>query len=282
MLTLIKMPTTNKLIPRATIGAIIFNKNGEILLLRSKKWHNRHIAPCGHVEFGEKLTAAVKREVWEETGLRVSDIKLIRVGEMISSTEYFDKKCHFVSLNYSCLADSDEVKLNKEAESYLWLKPLGALKLKLDSLTREAIEKSCETRDALPKNQIIGVSAFIAKNNKVLLVQRAKDEEFAPLHWELPGGKLEYGEKTEIGVAREIFEETGLKIKIIAPYSTFSCLWQGRHFVDIQYFCRALSAKIKLSAEHDEYFWAAKAQIKKMLITKEMRGAILKGFDFIK
>lgn len=165
-LILIKMPTINKLTPRATIGAIIFNKNGEILLLRSKKWHNRYIAPCGYVEFGEKLTAAVEREVKEETGLRISDIKLIRIGEMINSTEYFDKKCHFISLNYSCLTNGNKVKLNEEAESYLWLKPSEALKLELDSLTRKAIEKSCETRIALPEIQKIGVSAFIYKDKK--------------------------------------------------------------------------------------------------------------------
>jgi nucleoside triphosphatase len=138
---------TNKLIPRITIGAVIFNK-GKILLLRSKKWHNRYIVPCGHVEFGEKLTAAVKREVKEETGLRVSDIKLIRVGEMIGSNEYFDNKRHFVSLNYSCLVKTDKIKLNEEAESYLWLKPSDALKLKLDSLTRAAIKTALNNKNA--------------------------------------------------------------------------------------------------------------------------------------
>jgi nucleoside triphosphatase len=141
------MLTQNKQIPRVTVGAIIFQQ-GKILLLRSKKWHNRYIVPCGHVEFGEKLTAAVKREVKEETGLRVSDIKLVRVGEMIGSNEYFDSQRHFVSLDYSCLAKTEKIKLNEEAQSYLWLKPSEALKLKLDSLTRAAIKTILTNKNA--------------------------------------------------------------------------------------------------------------------------------------
>ncbi len=60
--------------PRVTIGALVFNEKNEILLLKSEKWHGKYTVPCGHVEFGELLEDAVRREVMEETRLEVEYI----------------------------------------------------------------------------------------------------------------------------------------------------------------------------------------------------------------
>jgi 8-oxo-dGTP diphosphatase len=135
----------------------------------------------------------------------------------------------------------------------------------------------------MPKLQKIGVSAFIHTDGKVLLLKRAKDKNVFPEFWELPGGKLEYSEKPEIGIAREVKEETGLKIKVNSPYATFSYLWGETHFVDIQFFCTIKGkSEVKISSEHQEYRWAGKNQLADLKITKQMREVILKGFKFIK
>ncbi len=59
---------------------------------------------------------------------------------------------------------------------------------------------------------VLTVDGIIIKEQSVLLVQR-KYEPFRD-HWALPGGFVEYGEKTEDAVIREVFEETGLRAKI--------------------------------------------------------------------
>src|SRR3989338_123047 len=54
--------------------------------------------------------------------------------------------------------------------------------------------------------------------SKVLLGKRHEDPEKASSElngagrWSLPGGKLDFGETFEEGAAREVFEETGIKV----------------------------------------------------------------------
>ncbi len=55
------------------------------------------------------------------------------------------------------------------------------------------------------------VGALVVERGKLLLVKRAK-EPFKD-YWDIPGGFLEAGEHPEIGVKREIHEETGLLIQ---------------------------------------------------------------------
>lgn len=56
-------------------------------------------------------------------------------------------------------------------------------------------------------------AAVIRQDNRILICQRARDDDFALL-WEFPGGKLEEGETPEECIIREITEELGLDIKI--------------------------------------------------------------------
>ena len=105
--------------PEPTVGAVIFNPDNKILLCRSSRWNNAYVIPGGHIELGEKMEDALKREIMEETGLKIYDIKLLGLRECIYSGSYVDKK-HFVFIDYMCKTDSTGVTLNWEAEEYAW------------------------------------------------------------------------------------------------------------------------------------------------------------------
>lgn len=105
--------------PEPTVSAIIFNPHGKILLCKSHKWGNKYVIPGGHIELGERMEEALKREILEETGLNIYDIKLISLKESIYSDTFYDKK-HFIFIDYMCKTASSNVTLNDEAEEYEW------------------------------------------------------------------------------------------------------------------------------------------------------------------
>jgi nucleoside triphosphatase len=71
--------------PEPTVGALILNGNKQILLARSNKWKNRYTLPGGHIELGETMEEALRREVKEETGLEVKPIRFLNLQEAIYS-----------------------------------------------------------------------------------------------------------------------------------------------------------------------------------------------------
>ncbi len=60
----------------------------------------------------------------------------------------------------------------------------------------------------------------IIKDAAVLLIKRKNDPYKG--EWALPGGFVEYNEKTEDAAVREVFEETGLKTKIVDLVGVYS------------------------------------------------------------
>jgi len=54
--------------------------------------------------------------------------------------------------------------------------------------------------------------AIIHKNGKLLIAQRHLDDSFGG-YWEFPGGKREQNETIEACLAREAFEELGIRIQ---------------------------------------------------------------------
>ena len=64
------------------------------------------------------------------------------------------------------------------------------------------------------------VDGVILKDGAILLIKR-KNEPFKG-EWAIPGGFVEYNEKTEDAAVREVFEETGLKTKIVDLVGVYS------------------------------------------------------------
>lgn len=127
--------------PEPTVGALIINNQGKILLARSHKWFDKYTLPGGHIEVGETMAEAVKREVKEEVGLDVEVEDMLLMQEAIFAPEFYKKK-HFIFIDFSCKSEDENVKLDqKEIQEYIWVYPGAAYNLKLDSFTRKTIDR---------------------------------------------------------------------------------------------------------------------------------------------
>lgn len=125
--------------PEPVVGAFIFNKEGKLFLMKSHKWNDSFSVPGGHIEYGEKIEDALRREVNEETGLSIYDQKFICLWDFIEESGYWKKK-HMIFLNFLAKTESSDVCLNHEAHEYIWTSPDDALKLPLERYAKLTIE----------------------------------------------------------------------------------------------------------------------------------------------
>ncbi len=85
----------------------------------------------------------------------------------------------------------------------------------------------------------IGVGAVVFRGDEVLIIKRGKPPFEGA--WSIPGGGLEHGERVIDAVKREVREETGLEIEVIALLDVFDALPREtgdgflRHTVIIDY-----------------------------------------------
>ncbi len=69
-----------------------------------------------------------------------------------------------------------------------------------------------------PRNPFLTVDVIIEIEGGIILIKRSKP----PPGWAIPGGFVDYGESLEDAVRREAKEETGLDIKLVRQFHTYS------------------------------------------------------------
>ena len=125
--------------PIVTVGALIYNAAGDVLMIRTHKWSNLWGIPGGKIKWGETSLAALRREIKEETNLEVTDAEFVLVQDCIHSKEFY-RDAHFVLLNYTCrCAGEPAVKLNDEAREFRWVTAAAALALPINQPTRNLL-----------------------------------------------------------------------------------------------------------------------------------------------
>ncbi len=108
--------------------AIVFNKEGKFLTLHRTstapsnpdKWD----FPGGDLDFGEDAIEGITREIKEESGLEVKDLKPFDVESNIYEDEEF-----WVTIAYTAKVIVNKVVLSFEHDEFKWVTPEEFLKL---------------------------------------------------------------------------------------------------------------------------------------------------------
>jgi 8-oxo-dGTP diphosphatase len=127
--------------PVVGVGAIVL-RGGEVLLVRrgrapaAKKWS----FPGGKVRPGERLRDACRREVREETGLRV------RLGPIVGVFERIAEGRHYVILDFLGRAPAGaRPRAGSDASNARWFRPNALRSLRKTRGLLPALRKAYET-----------------------------------------------------------------------------------------------------------------------------------------
>ncbi len=85
--------------------------------------------------------------------------------------------------------------------------------------------------------------ALIIKDNKILLAKRNHEPFYD--YWTTPGGWIEFGEKAEDAIKREVKEEVGLDVDV--KFLTYCDeILSDRHYVALFFIATPTSTEIKI------------------------------------
>ncbi|MCE9678325.1 NUDIX hydrolase [Shewanella sp. AS1] len=114
--------------PNVTVACVMKSQDKYLMVEEIIDGQLRYNQPAGHLEAKESLIDACKREVFEETGLRVDDLSLIRIYQFQANPELA-----FLRFSYFCELDAPipPKPQDKAIQRALWLsldeiKALGA------------------------------------------------------------------------------------------------------------------------------------------------------------
>ncbi|MFC9531136.1 NUDIX hydrolase [Streptomyces sp. NPDC056975] len=105
-----------------------------------------------------------------------------------------------------------------------------------------------------PLHSVSAAGVVMREDGRVLTIQRADNGT-----WEPPGGVLELTEAPEDGVRREVFEETGLKVRVKRLTGVYKNTTRG--IVALVFLCAVEGGHERLSDESTAVEWLTRDEI---------------------
>jgi 8-oxo-dGTP diphosphatase len=130
-----------------------------------------------------------------------------------------------------------------------------------------------------PARPILGVGALIFDGEgHVLLIERGKP----PLvgYWSLPGGVVETGERLEEALAREVLEETNLRVSVDSIATVFERIMPNEagiceyHYVLVDFYCTVLGGELRPGDDSRRAEWRDIKALDDILLTEGTREVI--------
>lgn len=101
--------------------------DGKAIIIRESKLYSvgtnigTYDIPGGRLKPGEHLADGLKREIFEETGLKIKKGPAFCIDER--RIEVHNEKWQIFRVFFACQAESNNVKINTDHDDYLWIDP---------------------------------------------------------------------------------------------------------------------------------------------------------------
>ena len=124
---------------------------------------------------------------------------------------------------------------------------------------------------------------IVNSRGEFLILRLPLNKEFTKEMWMLPGGRLDCDDQPELGLKREVLEETGLKIKVLTPVHVARWGIEKPPKYSVFFLCKLIGKQdVKISNEHTERKWIKFSDIEKIpWHNKNSKIAVKKAKDWI-
>jgi len=129
--------------PILGVGALILRDGRVLLVERGRQPLKGYWSlPGGALETGETLKEGLRREVREETGLRITVSRLFEVFERIMSDEKGRSEYHYVLLDYLCRPTGGRLRPGDDVTRAEWVAEKDLKKYRITDGTEAVIRRA--------------------------------------------------------------------------------------------------------------------------------------------
>ncbi len=113
---------------------------------------------------------------------------------------------------------------------------------------------------------VVGV---IRNNSKEIFITKRMKNQFMSGYWELPGGKVENGEKHSSAIERELYEEIGIKIEKYSLFQTIQQQYPGKT-INLSVYVIEKYSGTPVGKEGQDYLWSSIDKLEKYKLLPTM------------
>ena len=113
---------------------------------------------------------------------------------------------------------------------------------------------------------VVGV---IRNNSKKIFITKRMKNQFMSGYWELPGGKVENGEKHSSAIERELYEEIGIKIEKYSLFQTIQQQYPGKT-INLSVYVIEKYSGTPIGKQGQDYLWGSIDKLEKYKLLPTM------------
>jgi len=104
---------------------------------------------------------------------------------------------------------------------------------------------------------------FNIKTKKYLVLKKSASEDINPETFDIPGGRIRFGEKLEEAVKREAKEESDVDVNVLGMFNAWTFVKEDRDFqlTGVDFLCTTEQEEVRLSEEHSGFEWKSAEEI---------------------